>query len=410
MNSLRMIKSSYFRCFPSAHFSSDVIRKSSGRRSFSWSGWNKMLATGVVAFTCFSLFTSHQVYSDQISCKKSKLLCVLYDAGETGGLLPVLKKLDVEGIDFQVLVMGTAETIVTPGMFGKKRLTLKDLEITTTVDATTPRTTTLAKEVMAKFQQIDPKVVLVGAASKIQQQVVEQFPSSTTVVFIDNFSYDKTQEAFATVNQVQSVAKHVLCPSSHTRTLFEWDPESLRPEPLYHIVGKPSLEVWEKEIALVNRDQVLEVLNFTKDRPIVTLIGGYGPGYEIINPLFAHCAERLEKEGFQVVQQPHPKVAPQKVKTIEALAISQYVIGYNSSVPFDAATIGIHSLFFIPNDSRTQFTHFAIDSGLISKVSTIEELLEYMNRAKEPCDIRQAIGIPQGSTEIIKNLLVEWME
>lgn len=377
---------------------------------------DKVIAAGAIALTSASLSAgAHQTDSIPIPLYKTKLLCVLYDAGETGALVPVLKKLEKDGKDFRVLVMGTAETLVKPGMFGDKRLTLKDLTIETVVDTATARTTALSKEMMGKFQTIDPQVVLVGTASRIQQQVLETFPASTTVAFVDNFDYDKKQESFATVNKVQAVAKHVLCPSKHTETLFA-EPETVQPGKRYHVVGKPSLEVWEQEIRTANRKQILNTLNFNNTQPIVTFIGGYGPGYEVINPLFDQYTELLEKEGFQVIRQHHPKVAEQmgiklKVKTTEALAVSQSVIGYNSSVILDGALVEINSLFFIPEDKRTPFKHFAIDKGLIPRMTNYEELLTYVKKTtRTPPDISEQIGVPPNSTVRIEQLLNGWME
>ena len=305
--------------------------------------------------------------------------------------------------------MGTAETIVKPDMFKGKRLTLKDFQIDTIIDSTTSRTASLSKEMMNKFQKLNPKVVLVGTASKIQQQILEQFPASTTVAFVDNLSYDKQQESFSTVRKVQAVAKHVLIPSKHTLTIFADKAEGHRLKPEYHVVGKPSLEVWKEEIASANCSEILQKLNFKKEQPIVTFIGGYGPGYEVINPLFSQCGELLEKEGFQVIQQPHPKIAPQRVKTTEALAVSQYVVGYNSSVILDSAIEGVHALFFIPDDSKTQFNHFAIERGLVPRVSSCQELVEYIKAKRSFNPVGEVMGIPHGSVNNIIECLDRWM-
>jgi hypothetical protein len=375
-----------------------------------FSGFNKailkkVIATVLVAGIIFSVFFPLKNYISSFHSKKIELLCVLYDAGETGGLLPVLKELEIQGVDFRVLLMGTAETLVKPEQFANKRITLKDLGIETTIDTTTSRTTALSKKMMAKFNVFKPKVVLVGTASKIQQQVLEQYSSAKTIAFVDNFSYDKKQESFQTVDKVQAAAKEVLCPSQHTMELLNQETENSKKQPVYHVVGKPTLEVWQQEISSINKAEVLEKLNFNDIKPVVTFIGGYGPGYDVINPLFKSCTQLLESEGFHVIQQPHPKVAPQKVKTTEALAISQYVIGYNSSVVLDSAIIGKSSLFFIPDNPETQFQHFAIDDGLISKVSTSEELLQHLKAKNQSLQIRETLGVPQNSTQIITQLI-----
>lgn len=365
---------------------------------------------GTLAFSCFSYASfNYKDKSSLIASHHPKLLCVLFDAGETGNLLPVLKKLEINGKDFRVLVMGTAETIVKPGMFGNKRITLEDLEINK-VDTTTPRTYSLSTEMMKKFQKMNPAVVLVGTASRIQQDVLQQFSSAVTVAFVDNISYDPQQESFETVKKVQEVAKHVLCPSKNTVSLFLNSQKRMELLPTYHVVGKPSLEAWEKEIHAVEPAAVLQTLHFTSDKPIVTFIGGYGPGYEVIDPLFQQCVEDLNKQGIQAILQPHPKVGSSKVKTTEVLRVSSLVVGYNSSVIPDAAILGIPSLFFIPNDSRTSFKHEAIEKRRISKVSSCEELVAHIRKKHKIPNLREEMGIPSNSTEVITQLLTEWME
>ncbi len=115
--------------------------------------------------------------------------------------------------------------------------------------------------------------------------------------------------------------------------------------------------------------------------------------------------------------------APQVVKTPEALAISDFVIGFNSSVVLDAALVGNRSVFLIPNDEATKFNHFAIDEGLVPKVSDYDGLTtflrskssEYFNSKgleyKTGADLKREIGYPdQSSTTLIANCLSKWME
>jgi hypothetical protein len=398
MNLVHSIKSSLIPIFAFANFLPVKQKK-------------RLLLIGVIALACLALIKYQNNKTSVLKPSQNiKLLSVHYDAGETNAMLPVLKQLELEGVDFRVLVLGTAETIIKPEMFKGRRLTLKDLQVDTVVDTTTDRTVALSQDMMKKFQMFNPKVVLVGSVSRIQQQVLECFSHATTVALIDDFSYDKQQKSFSTVDKVQAAAKHVLCPSQHTSNLFLENQKNAKSHPEYHVVGKPSLEVWEKEIKFANHEKILKTLNFTKDRPIITFIGGYGPGYDVINPLFNACRERLKKEGFQVIQQSHPKIASPIVKTTDALAVSHYVVGYNSSVIFDCALVGVCSLFFIPDNAETQFKHFAIDAKLITKVSNVEELLVSIRSEKTPVDIRAKMGIPQRSIVAITQLLHKWMD
>lgn len=345
------------------------------------------------------LFTS---FANSSTLKVNRL-CVLYDAGETTALIPVLKKWEKEGVDFHILVMATAETLIKPDMFTSKRLVLKDIGVMDTINQQTERTTGLGQDALKQLNKIKPKMVLVGTASRVQQQFLEKFSNAETVAFVDNFDYDPENASYATVMKVQAAAKHVLCPSQNMIEILK--KENRSSERSFHVVGKPTLEIWEKEIASVDRAKVLDTLQLKENGgAIITLIGGYGSGYDTINPLFSQYTEQLKKEGFQVILQPHPKVSPQKVKTTEALAVSDYVIGYNSSVILDAALIGKNALFLLPEN--LSFKHFAITKGLISQVSDFESLTRYIREGKTPAEnIRKTLNVPQNSTEIICTLL-----
>lgn len=330
---------------------------------------------------------------------------VLYDAGETNALKPLLEDWEKQKIDFKVLVMATAESLVLPEKFQGRRITLENLCIKENVDSQTERTHALSLDSLKLLHQVKTNVVLVGSASKIQEQILQEFAEEAkTFAFVDNFNYDVSHESFATVKKVQSAAHFVFCPSQHVVDLLKTNSDQKEAMPIYEVVGKPSLEQWEKEIATTNKDQVLKVLGLDMSKgPIITFIGGYGYGYDRINPLFEQCAKQLKEEGYQVVIQPHPKVATPLVKTTEALAISNYIVGYNSSVMFDAAVIGKNALFMIPDE--VPFNHFAIDSGLMFKVKDMAELLAYIHEEKAPKDIRETLKIPKNSLELMSKLI-----
>lgn len=325
---------------------------------------------------------------------------VLYDAGETNGLMPVLKRFEEEGRKFRILVMGTAETIIKEGMFKEQRLVLKDLDVNTVVSNTEwQRESKLDIEDVKKICQVAAKTMIVGTASRVQRQVLKNF-NGKKIAFCDNFDYDVTHESFKTVKKTQSKAEIVLCPSKNLVKLLSEN--SLAEK--YHIVGKPSLEQWAKELEAINKAPVLETLGFKSEKgPIVTFVGGYGPGYEVINPLFDEAADFLRKKGYQVLIQPHPKVATQVVKTPEALAISEYVVGFNSSVIFDAAVIGKKGIYLFPENLK--FDHFAIREGLLPKVSSKEELLKTIMESKEAVDLYEIEQIPRNSIEKVTEIL-----
>ncbi|MBA3237543.1 MAG: hypothetical protein H0T62_04240 [Parachlamydiaceae bacterium] len=331
---------------------------------------------------------------------------VFYDAGETNALIPVLKKFDTEGMNFKVLVMGTAETIVKPEMFLEQRLVLRDFNIITIVDHTNwQREQKLdLQDVLKICNQITARTITIGTASRVQRQVLKHF-NGIRIAFCDNFDYDVSNESYRTVKKTQEKAQIVLCPSENLVRLLT-ESSVFDKTRKYKIAGKPSLDQWAKELENVNKSAILEKLKFDSTQgPVVTFVGGYGQGYEIINPFFNEAAAFLRENGYQVLIQPHPKVAPQAVKTTEALAISEYVIGFNSSVVYDAAVVGKKGIYFYP-ESLT-FDHFAIREGYLPKVHSNIQLFEVIkaSRTQSAIDLYEAEKIPHNSTERIAKIL-----
>lgn len=332
---------------------------------------------------------------------------VLYDAGETNALIPVLKKFETEGMNFKVLVMGTAETIIKPEMFPEQRLILRDFDVLTIVDNTKwQREQKLdSQEVLKICSQITSRTIIVGTASRVQRQVLKHFDGKK-IAFCDNFDYDVSNESYRTVKKTQGKAQIVLCPSKNLVRLLISECSVFDQSRKYKIAGKPSLDQWAKELETVDKSAVLEKLGFDSSQgPVVTFVGGYGQGYDTINPFFNEAAAFLRENGYQVLIQPHPKVAPQAVKTTEALAISEYVIGFNSSVVYDAAVVGKKGIYFYP-DSLT-FDHFAIREGYLPKVNSNVQLLETIkaSRSQSAIDLYEVEQIPHNSAERIAKIL-----
>lgn len=382
---------------------------------------------------------------------KTDHLFVLFDAGETTALLPVMQKMEQLGKDFRVLVMATAETRISPDMFKAKRLTLADLGVTETIDANTPRTTKLKPESLQKIaSKIDAKSVIVGTAARIQRQIFKKaFPHAVSYACPDNFNYDPNHESYLTVRKVAAAAKVVLCPDGDIATLLQNDPyvasKAHKYKSQYAVVGKASLDTWKEYIKQVLSPEGMtslfeekkkkiaelkgndpafkklqieieqlehldsEIRELTKERKrVVTLIGGYGPGYDVVDPLFQTLVDQLKTyPNCKVFYQLHPKVLGDRtpyITTEQALALSSLtqgvVVGYNSSVPFEAALIGIDACYMAP-DKAPQFNHKAVTKGMVASVKTETELFAYIKKNAQPGNLREQLKVPPNTTEII---------
>lgn len=335
---------------------------------------------------------------------------VLFDAGETNSMRPVFEQLEAEGKIFKFLVTGTAATLINDREFLGKRLELKDFDISEIIDQTTPRETKLSRAARDKLKEkINPAILIVGTASKLQQQMLRTFTQAEGVAFVDNAYYETKNISFKTVNKVQQAASKILCPTLRTiNQLIEQDelPKCRTPR-TYQVVGKPTVDAWAKKIEQVDQVSVLTKLGFSPDKgPIVTMIGGYGEGYDRINPFFDLCAAKLRQQGYQVVMQPHPKIAKPLVETVEALAISDYVVGFNSSVLFDSLLIGKKAIYMSPEG--LSYNHFAVQCGYAPQVTDEEQLLQILqNPWPGKQNVKEELLIPQDSVKAILEVLEE---
>ena len=102
-------------------------------------------------------------------------LFVLFDAGETHALKPVIEDLIACGETVDVLALGTAQTL------------LPEAPTISEVDRTWDRYTPLPETQI--LESYFPDVVIIGVASAIQLQVAKFFEEAATIVaYYDNFN------------------------------------------------------------------------------------------------------------------------------------------------------------------------------------------------------------------------------
>ena len=370
-------------------------------------------------------------------------LYVMYDTGETVPFLAEMAHHIRNGKDFRFIAEGSAVNSLKvqncendPALFEKimaRRITFEELGIAEKIDATEwPRERKITKDSKTKIQEhVFAKVVITGSASRMQKQIATHIKSAKSathingakkVVFVDNVDYKKSDLSFKTVEYVLKHADVVMCPCKYTCSLFvRQDGETRR----FEVVGSPTLETWNTQIqqAGLKKGEILAALK-SSGKPIVAIMDAYDsnpkePVYgEIVSPLFKELAAQLELKGYQVIIQPHPKVAKQIVPTPELLSVSEYVIGYNSQTVFFSAVLGKKAVYVIPKlpDDRT-FSHFCIDKGYVpaiffsDKAEVPAQLLKIMEilKTEAPKDIQALEQMPLDSINkidaVIQSLL-----
>jgi hypothetical protein len=365
---------------------------------------------------------------------QTERLFVLYDTGETVSLLPQMADLVKQKKDFKFIAVGSSVNSLKKDTIGgdeplfqevmKHRITVEQLGIPDQIDPKEwPRAKKLSKEGKLKLREgVEPKVVIVGTASRVQKGVLKQFPQAQKVAFVDNFEYDTEDPVFSVVNKVCNAAQHVLCPSDYTRELLKSQATSLEGR-VYTVTGKPSLEIWAPQIkdAEIRSHEIYAKLGLDpQGGPVIMLIGGYDTPpkktYEnVIHPLYAEAKILLKRRGYQVVIQPHPKLAHQAATTPEIIAISSCLIGYNSSVMFDAQVVAQkEAIYYLAAAPKK---HFSIDRGYADCfdnspiLSGAEDFADFVCQAlaarssKPKLDVRQLEQIPEKSIQAIDGIL-----
>lgn len=316
----------------------------------------------------------------------------------------MLEEFEEEGIDFRVLVMGIARDEEGPKKFTAKRIDIHDLGVEEKIDKSWPRTKAISDVSLQKIKEaITPRNVIVGTASKIQEQVVRSYQTSRTFAYWDNFNYDPSNPAFETAYKVQTAASKVICPSEFIKDKVAND----NPEK-YVVGGQPTLESWKKDViyAQQHRDEILNAIGLKSNGgKVAVFIGGYGERFDKANQLFLQCQNWLKDNGFQMHVQLHPKVGSNPILTSHAVAVSDYVICYDSTVGYQALFFNKHVIFAIPEGDPT--SNFAIELGFAGKASNTHEFAEHVRTAQTmpSRDFHDLIGVPNNSSETIVKIL-----
>lgn len=200
-------------------------------------------------------------------------LFVLFDAGETHALKPVIEDLIAHGETVDVLAFGTAQTLYPD------TLTVKQIDRSWDRYAPLPDT-----ELLGAYS---PDVVIIGVASAIQLQIAKAFEGTATIVaYYDNFNpIDRSVYA----SLIREIEPHVdlFLTASDKGAASSYAKKTLT-------VGNPDVE------------KVIEALqDCDSDSQVIAYIGGYDTDYPEALELFAAVMRQFS--GYHLVMCPHPK-------------------------------------------------------------------------------------------------------
>lgn len=313
------------------------------------------------------------------------ILFLFCDAGETNALLPVVHELQIRKEDVRILAMSNTaiSKLENDSSLEGKVIKLKEL-----VDTAKDRTKPL-EDLAEAIKDLKPLLVISGAASKAQRQLVEAL-GAKSIIYLDNFNYATTNPSFETVKDVASVGNEIICPSNKVKKQIDLKDKSVT------VMGRPSLENWVSEVQKV------------KSEGYVTFIGGYGPRYvEGVNDAYAEAIKKLKEAGYKAHLQPHPNVEKPTLDTKVAVGMADFVVCYDSTVGFESLFAGKNVIYLQP-ENVAPYDNIAIKKGLASRVKNPEELLEALkNQSSEKKDPYEVLGVEKKSTEMITKYIQE---
>lgn len=241
-------------------------------------------------------------------------LFVLFDAGETHALKPVIEDLIDHGETVDVIALGTAQTLMPQAR------TIPE------VDRSWDRYTPLPET--SVLEGCSPDVVIIGVASTIQLQVAKAFEGKAKVVaYYDNFN-PIHQSVYASL--IREIEPHVdlFLTASDKGAASSFAKE-------VHVVGNPDVE-----------KMIQKLQEYESEPRSIVYIGGYDTDYPEALELFAEGMELFP--DHQLLLCPHPKSDGSLEHTLFPNAIisrdSLAAVAQAEVVVCHRSTLGIKSL------------------------------------------------------------------
>jgi CDP-glycerol glycerophosphotransferase (TagB/SpsB family) len=363
-----------------------------------------------------SLGCTHQFHETS----QRKVVFLLFDAGETKALLPVIENLRARGVPEEIIALGPAQSLVEkdPSYVNlqKKCKSSDNLNLRWPRDLQLP-----AFERDRLLQCLTPTLVVTGLFSSFQEQISAGFKSRNISVwgYYDSFS---ESGLYAIGTDLLSSLEKILVPSNSIQKAAE----KRVPGKSISVVGQPSLEEWRSFASKTDARKILARLELTKTFPVILYAGGYGEDYEASFREFVKSS--LELKDFIILVSPHPsskgsfekntieefeahhlRVVPGSIATQEVAIIADVVVTHRSSVGVQALFLSKPVIYFDLRPSN--YSDLAIENHWATQVKSIEEFLPLVrSKQKErnynpDKDIYGALGIPKDSALLISKMI-----
>lgn len=344
---------------------------------------------------------------------------VLHNTGETNDLIPVINNYREHNPNMRVLALGVAVDLVKGKIPQEYVVTLPELGIETTIDKSAPRTKILTVNEVERIVNLLPaKQLVAGIPSLVQEQLFTAYRklNAKTLAYWDNFSANGPDIYFSTAVKVQAAAEFVLFPS---KSIADAPVFSNRPSSQKIVVGKPSMKEWLNTFKAIDCSKVRKDADIAQKDFVVTWIGGYGPEHKKAFELFVACfphikngnsqtklvisqhpnASKQELDPYSYFDKNDPRIVPEtcKLSTMQASAISDIVLTYNSTAGLQAMLAGKKVIFIVPKDDG--YSNIAIDLAILPKISDMDTLRRALRSNTVAENPWIQLGIPQETVE-----------
>ncbi len=339
---------------------------------------------------------------------KTTLLYVLFDAGETLALEPVMLQNEQNGVDYKILAVGTAERL----MRHHAHLLQPDHICHIKLPDNPERQQSLNKNILHKLTAcIKPNIIITGMVSRFQSNIVKQYKQdlkTNAVGFYDSFNVEKN---IPWLNELSKYLDTAITANSVIAQSLKATYPAINPIPL----GHPTIDIWRSHMEK-NKHNFPE-----KDsRPRLLYVAGYGKPFIGSFKSFLEAARSLSL--YDIMITPHPKtggeiIGPmiesvhldyiQIVKdkgTMEMASKVDVIVCHQSTACVQAALSGKPVVYF---DTSFSNQNWLIKNKKIPIFSDINAFVNYITKSKQlkPATIDPIFNVPHQSTQRIAQWL-----
>ena len=362
-----------------------------------------LLALGISAVAFSSCQGGAPEPDQDPSSNTGSVAMVVYDAGETLGLLPVASRLQSTGFEIRwiPLTPWAADLLAANGQ--------SFLQLPADIEGMAHLGSREAEADPGFWEeallQDPPGLVVSGMVSAIQGQIAGRMKEAGvgTRGFHDGF---QPPGAGSMVVQTAPRFDEVWVPTARVRQGFL----ALGFEAV--VAGQPSLEAWRRSSEQVDGDEVRRLLGVGDGNRILAFAGQYGPGYaEILDSFLGAVRSTLvgdptlslvvshhprtdgsvERAALELAGLPRAVMAPEELPTMELATASKVMLTWTSTVGVQAAFMGKQVIYFSP---PPDFESDLVEEGaaFLANGETLGPLLaELLRSPRDPESIREIL-------------------